>query len=120
VALAQKLAGIFAWWTTLLSVVDHDRQRNTAWLADSSDSELVALRQGGVSDPLDSDEKLSIDIARALISKRDLTAREYSESLEVFETRGIFEPSVVVGFYESLAFVMRVFHIDGRPVVQES
>ncbi|CAN5398028.1 hypothetical protein BH09ACT12_BH09ACT12_14880 [soil metagenome] len=79
-----------------------------------SESELVALRDLPALQPEDAHEAAALDVVRALLLRDDLSDAEYDASRAELGDAELFELTTLVGYYATLALIMRVFR-TGAP-----
>lgn len=76
-----------------------------------SDAEVERLLSDQVplfEDPVD---RTVAETARAMLKTGDLNDQEYAEAVSQLGERGVFEITVLVGFYEAIALQLRVFRV---------
>lgn len=76
-----------------------------------SNAELAALRHGQPFAGSDAYENTAYRVARSLLDRRDMDDELYEEATEILGPRTIFELTVLVGYYQTLALQLRVFGI---------
>lgn len=74
-----------------------------------TDTELAALRDGGVPALDDPVERVALDLTRALLAGGRVSDAEYGQFVDVLGERRVFELSTLVGYYATLALQMRLF-----------
>jgi 4-carboxymuconolactone decarboxylase len=76
--------------------------------------ELAALREGGDLDLGEPVERAALAATRALARRRDLDDAEFAAAQATLGTAMLVELSTLVGYYMSIALLLRVFRV-GRP-----
>jgi 4-carboxymuconolactone decarboxylase len=79
-----------------------------------TDDEIVALRDPAALRPADPTEAAALDVVRALLERSDLDDDEWASARSLLGTDEIFELTTLVGYYTTLALVMRT-HRVGPP-----
>lgn len=80
-----------------------------------SDDELAAMRDLGSLQPTDPREAAALDVVRALLRRCDLDDHEWSSAREVLGEDELFELTTLVGYYSTLALLLRTQRI-GAPL----
>lgn len=80
-----------------------------------SDDEVQALRDLDALQPADPAEAASLDVVRALLRRSDLSDDEWSQAREWLSETELFELTMVVGYYTTLALLLRTQRI-GAPL----
>lgn len=79
-----------------------------------SEEEVLALRDLPQLQPEDPHEAAALDVARALLVHADLDDAAYRGAREQLDDAELFELTTLVGYYATLALIMRVFR-TGSP-----
>ncbi|WP_406481275.1 carboxymuconolactone decarboxylase family protein [Streptomyces sp. NBC_01615] len=74
-----------------------------------TDEEMAAVRAGGLPELADAGEGVALRAATALAASGALTDEEYDAAVTALGERGLFELTVLVGYYAMLALQLRVF-----------
>jgi 4-carboxymuconolactone decarboxylase len=95
-------------WDSGFEIYSHERIARATGL---TDTELDAIRTGRLAILDDPAERTVASLARALVTRSDLTNEEYQAGLETLGEDGLFELTTLVGYYATLALQMRVFRV---------
>lgn len=77
-----------------------------------TDIDIAALRQTTPPDLTDAEETAVATATRRILDHRTLTDTQYAEAAAVLGPAGLFELTVLIGYYELLALQMHVFGVD--------
>lgn len=80
-----------------------------------TEEEVQALRDLHSLQPADPREAMSLDVVRALLQRADLSDEEWAQAQETLGESGIFELTTLVGYYSTLALLLRTQRI-GAPL----
>jgi 4-carboxymuconolactone decarboxylase len=78
------------------------------------ESEMAALRAGGMPELAQPAERSALRATRALLRHGTLNDDEYAEAVAAIRERGVFELTTLVGYYSMLALQLRVFLGEGN------
>jgi 4-carboxymuconolactone decarboxylase len=77
-------------------------------LSDTEVEQLLSDQVPLFEDPVD---RTVAETARAMLKTGDLSDHEYAVAVAQLGERGVFEITVLVGFYEAIALQLRVFRV---------
>ncbi|MBG0830069.1 carboxymuconolactone decarboxylase family protein [Planomonospora sp. ID67723] len=97
---------VAAHWGSDFERESHEAVGRTCGL---TEEEIAALREGGLPDLADPDERAAVRATAALTGAGALTDEEYGEAVAAMGERGLFELTTLVGYYATLALQLRVF-----------
>ncbi|MBZ5739553.1 carboxymuconolactone decarboxylase family protein [Nocardioides mangrovi] len=80
-----------------------------------SEEEIVALRDLPALTPTDVREAAALDVVRALLERSDLDDAEWDAANAVLGQDEIFELTALVGYYATLALLMRTHRVPAPP-----
>lgn len=105
---ARELAilAVAAHWDSAFEREAHEAVGRTSGLAES---EMAVLRSGGVPELAAPDERVALRVAVGLLQHGALSDEEYADAAAAVGERGVFELTVLVGYYAMLALQLRVF-----------
>ncbi len=98
-------------WESAFERYAHEAVGRAAGL---TEEEIMALRDLPSLQPADPREAAALDLTRSLLAEADLDDDAWAAARAVLTETEIFELTVLVGYYATLALVMRVFRI-GSP-----
>lgn len=76
--------------------------------------EIAAAGAGTQPDLTDPTESAALAVVEALVLRGDLGDEEYARAVDRLGERAVFELTVLVGYYATLALQLRVFRADGE------
>jgi 4-carboxymuconolactone decarboxylase len=97
-----------AYWKAEFEFVVHAREAAKAGI---SDAVIEALRNGRLPDFEDPESELVYDFATTFFSARDIPDPLFEKAIKQFGRRRVVEMSGVLGYYSSLAILLRIFRV---------
>jgi 4-carboxymuconolactone decarboxylase len=79
-----------------------------------TEPEIAAAAAGTRPDLIDPTESAALAVVEALVLRGDLGDDEYARAVDRIGERGVFELTALVGYYATLALLLRVFRADGE------
>ena len=108
----MAILAVATWWDSDFERYAHEAVGRAAGL---TDEEVSYLREAGGGRPTDPMETTALDVVWTLLRERDLSDEAFAKATENLTEAQLFELTTLVGYYATLALVMRVFRADGRP-----
>jgi 4-carboxymuconolactone decarboxylase len=78
-----------------------------------TEAEIASLHQGAPPDLAGADEARALSVVQRLLDDADLDDATYADAALHLGETAVFELTVLVGYYASLALQLRVFRADG-------
>ena len=100
-----------AYWKAEFEFAVHAREAAKAGI---SGSVIEALREGRLPEFEDAESKLIYDFATAFFSARDVPDPLFDKAVEQFGRRRVVELTGVLGYYSSLAILLRIFRVPAN------
>jgi 4-carboxymuconolactone decarboxylase len=97
-----------AYWKAEFEFAVHAREAAKAGI---SLAIIEALREGRLPDFEDAESKLIYDFATTFFSARDIPDTLFDKAVGQFGRRHVVELTGVLGYYSSLAILLRIFHV---------
>jgi 4-carboxymuconolactone decarboxylase len=112
----MAILAVATWWDSDFERYAHEAVGRAVGL---TEEEVAQLREVGGGRPEDPVEAAALDVVWTLLRDRDLDDDAYRRAREHLSEAVLFELTTLVGYYATLALVMRVFRADERPASRD-